>query len=712
MQSIVTPKRLLYAAVALFLANAFVFRHGIETLSEKLGWVVHTLQVQSAIHQVQSDVLTLNRSYRSDGMAPERPQVEYSLSSILMRDAGQIQQLTVDNPSQQRHLGELRPLLEAQVAPQAGIPLQPGNAAFPDEIDANTRQIMAVLGVMNAEEADLLQQRQGKAAATEERMGVILGADTAAQVLVAVLFFLYYSRSRERNKVVERANREIQANLASVLESTSDCVMTIGYDWSLVYGNRQTFENLPDFEIGEDYWTCFPAVAGTPAEQYLRTAMADRKPFQYEDFYAPYGRAFRIELFPTDKGLNAFFCDITDEKRMQGQLELERLQREERIEELSVMTAELARVNELLTSVMDSASDGIIKLDPAWKILYGNRVARESLPDFKVDADFWQCFPALLTTHAEERLRTAMQERVKTQFEIFYTPYDGWFKVNVFPTGPGISLFFSNITAEKKLEGQLEHEQLLREKRIEALSHMAGGLAHEISNPLAIIHGRATELLDMAAGEVPLAAHDVREACGDIVKTSNRASAILRGLRGFAREASQDEMRLASIYDIVDESVELQQSRFDRHNVELRVALDTQLPLLLCRETQVGQILTNLLNNAFDAIVQSESVTRWVEMTAARDGENMVIEVTDSGPGIEDHFKAHLMEAFFTTKEFGLGMGVGLSLSRAIAQDHGGTLMLCADRENTCFQLVLPIAQGSAEVDLEAVLAGVSHEAE
>jgi C4-dicarboxylate-specific signal transduction histidine kinase len=695
--------------VALVLANAVLFRHGIEKLSADLGWVVHTLQVQSAIHQVEADVVLFNRSVRQNWVAPEHPPIDSSLSTNLMRDAGQIERLTIDNFSQQRHFVELKTLLEAHVARRPVISIQPGNVALSGQIDGNTQKIMVLLGAMNAEEEVLLQQRQGRIAATMQQINAGLAAETAAQLLFVGLFFLYYVRSKERSEVVEAARREVQANLASVLECTSDCVMTIGNDWSLVYGNRQTLESLRDFKVGEDYWTCFPAVAGTQAEQYLRSAMSDRKPGKFENFYGPYGRWYRVEIFPTDIGLNVFFGDITDEKQMLDELEIAQRHSEDRIEELSRMTVELARVNELLNSVMDSASDGIIKISRSWRIIYGNRAAIASLADFRVDDDFWRCFPALLSTHAEERLRTAMDERVETGYDIFYTPYSGWYRIRIFPTVRGISLFFSNITAEKKLQEQLEQEQLLREKRIEALSHMAGGLAHEISNPLAIIHGLATELLEMAAGEAPLAACDVRGACSVILKTSNRASGILRGLRGFAREASKDEMQLASIYDISDENVDLQQSRFDRHHVELRVKLDADLPLLLCRQVQIGQILTNLLNNAFDAIVQSESLARWVEMTAMSDGETMVIEVTDSGPGIEDHFKSRLMEAFFTTKEFGLGMGVGLSLSRAIAQDHGGTLTLCIGRKNTCFQLVLPLVQGTPEMIAEPALLGVPY---
>ena len=119
---------------------------------------------------------------------------------------------------------------------------------------------------------------------------------------------------------------------------------------------------------------------------------------------------------------------------------------------------------------------------------------------------------------------------------------------------------------------------------------------------------------------------------------------------------------------------------------------------LMCRETQIGQIITNLLNNSFDAIEQSQSTERWVRLTAEQRETKLVIRVIDSGPGIEEKFRAHLMDPFFTTKKLGLGMGVGLSLSRAIAQDHGGTLALCPDdMVNTCFELILPIDHEGVE---------------
>lgn len=358
--------------------------------------------------------------------------------------------------------------------------------------------------------------------------------------------------------------------------------------------------------------------------------------------------------------------------------------------------AELAQSFAQLNSVLESTSDQVLTIGHDWVVRYANRRSLESLPGLQVGADYWSCFPSLAGSVGEKYLREAMQRRLEMHYQSFYAAYERWYDVRIYPVDEGITVFFSDITEQKTLEEELSLEQLLREKRIEALSYMAGGLAHEISNPLAIIHGWAHDLKKIASEMDVVPASQVGTMCDKILKTTSRASSILRGLRAFAREAAQDPMELASVELIVAQSLELQESRFERQKVEIRTALDESLPPLLCREVQIGQILTNLLNNAYDAIVQSEAAERWVSISAKVTGLEVQLDVTDSGPGMDSHQKAHLMEPFFSTKELGLGVGVGLSLSRAIAQDHGGCLILARDSEHTCFRLNLPIAGGTS----------------
>jgi PAS domain S-box-containing protein len=352
-----------------------------------------------------------------------------------------------------------------------------------------------------------------------------------------------------------------------------------------------------------------------------------------------------------------------------------------------------------LNSVLECTSDAVVKIDHTWRFVYGNRKAVKSLPDFELGKNYWDGFSEVRGTPLEQILRNAMRAQSEASYEIFYEPYQRWFRGKVYPTGNGLTIFFADITEEKVLQAELEQSRYLKEKRVEALGHMAGGLAHEINNPLAIIHAKANDLLEAATAGAPLPAETVQKACEYIVRTSDRAIRIIRGLKGFGRDADKDPMETASIYEIVDQCIELQGSRFERHKVELRLEMESDLPYIDCREAQIGQIITNLMNNAFDAVLQSQPEERYILLRVTRANAWLHVEVIDSGSGIDEKVKTHLMEPFFTTKPSGLGMGIGLSLSKAIAEEHGGALTLHADDPNTCFRLALPIVEDTTNVD-------------
>jgi PAS domain S-box-containing protein len=374
--------------------------------------------------------------------------------------------------------------------------------------------------------------------------------------------------------------------------------------------------------------------------------------------------------------------------RVDNQIALKRAQDSKAVLAAKELAITYARFN----SVLESMSDGVLTISRQWILLYANGKAKTSLPDLKIGADYWSCFPALRGTPAERHQRDAMEMRFEVQYEVFYPPYEQWYRGRAFPVDEGLSIFFTNITLEKKIADQLALEQMLRGRRIEALGQMAGGLAHEINNPLAIIHGTARDLQRLASEPGTIAAEEIMRASETIVDTSERAIRILEGLRGFAGDDGKDLLELASVYNIVEQSVEMQEARFLLNDVELRTEVATQIPLLMCRETQIGQILTNLLNNAFDAIVQQASTERWVTLEASCVGESVRIDVTNSGVGLEDGASARPMGLLVASDTHGSEIGVGLTLSRAVASEHGGLLALLQGTEHTCFRLTLPMA--------------------
>jgi C4-dicarboxylate-specific signal transduction histidine kinase len=112
---------------------------------------------------------------------------------------------------------------------------------------------------------------------------------------------------------------------------------------------------------------------------------------------------------------------------------------------------------------------------------------------------------------------------------------------------------------------------------------------------------------------------------------------------------------------------------------------------------QIAQVLLNLLQNAFDAVID-QPADRWVRLEVTVRDPSLVFSVIDGGPGIPPNVKARIMEPFFTTKEAGKGVGLGLSLSAAIAEEHGGKLELTEADGHTCFSLSLPMVRKAESI--------------
>jgi signal transduction histidine kinase len=238
-------------------------------------------------------------------------------------------------------------------------------------------------------------------------------------------------------------------------------------------------------------------------------------------------------------------------------------------------------------------------------------------------------------------------------------------------------------------------ERELRENRaasiysakMAALGEMSGNIAHEVNNPLMAIQLRAERLIRFAESN-KLDADLVVKAAREIENTVQRIARIVDALRSFARDAEKDPMLPERVVVVVSDAVELCAERFRQHAISLEVepiAADLQVQ---CRPVQVCQILLNLLSNAHDAV--EGRANPWVRIAAhAASDDEVEVSVTDSGPGIPPELQRRIMEPFFTTKEVGRGTGLGLSVSKGIAEVQGGRLAHEPGAPNTRFVLTL-----------------------
>jgi len=252
-----------------------------------------------------------------------------------------------------------------------------------------------------------------------------------------------------------------------------------------------------------------------------------------------------------------------------------------------------------------------------------------------------------------------------------------------------------DIAARERAERELaeSRQTAITTAKMAALGEMSASVAHEVNNPLTAILLRA-QRIDMLARTDTVDVAAVRKTAHDIDRTVDRIRRIVDALRAFARQGDEDPLRPELLAPIVEDTVELCAHRFRLRGIELKVGPIADSLLVDCRGTQVAQVLLNLLSNSYDAVENQDE--RWVEIAVdTRDGE-VGIAVSDSGPGVPPEIANRIMEPFYTTKEIGRGTGLGLSLSKGIAEAHGGRLEFDPQARPTRFTLTLKRATEQA----------------
>ncbi|GFZ60689.1 two-component sensor histidine kinase [Pseudomonas amygdali pv. eriobotryae] len=230
--------------------------------------------------------------------------------------------------------------------------------------------------------------------------------------------------------------------------------------------------------------------------------------------------------------------------------------------------------------------------------------------------------------------------------------------------------------------------QLAHIARVNQLGELAASIAHEVNQPLSaiVISGNACQR--WLATE-PVNLEKARQAVERMIGDANRAGDIIVRVRALAKRSSTHKEWI-SVADTVAEIVALAHSEMDGQGVTLSVDVPEGMPPLLADRVQIQQVLLNLMLNGMDAMRKVEPEQAQLDVRAEwRGGGEIEFTVSDSGVGIQPEAADRLFDAFYTTKEE--GMGIGLAISRSIIEAHGGRIWVTPNPSiGATFHFTLP----------------------
>ena len=351
-------------------------------------------------------------------------------------------------------------------------------------------------------------------------------------------------------------------------------------------------------------------------------------------------------------------------------------------------------------AILESIADGFISLDRNRSITYLNSAGERILgrdKELVLNKSFQQQFPDEFTPELEARLREVVAQESPITFEMFSEKRNAWWEQSIYPAkDEGLTIYFRDITERKKLDERNRHSQ-----KLESLGVLAGGIAHDFNNLLTAILGGASLLQE----ELPPASESAAHV-QIILNASERAAQLTRQMLAYSGRGRFviEQLDLARQ---VKEITELLKSSVTR-DVELVLRLQTEGIMIDADAGQIQQLVMNLVINGAEAIEPPPGSvvvsTRLEELDAeyVRDnmaGDNILVgsyillEVHDTGKGMDTQTLSRIFDPFFTTKFTGRGLGLAAVLG--IVRGHRGAIKVYSHPgQGTTFKVFFPVSIG------------------
>ncbi|ANU23404.1 GAF domain-containing sensor histidine kinase [Planococcus donghaensis] len=333
-------------------------------------------------------------------------------------------------------------------------------------------------------------------------------------------------------------------------------------------------------------------------------------------------------------------------------------------------TLELANANERVTSVIGSITDGFFALNENWEFIYINNhqvLPKGRTPENVMGEEIWSVFPEHFNSILYKEFSGAMLKRMPVHFEIASAEEGYCYEIVAYPFDDGICCMCKNTTEKKLYENELK-----RLSNLELIGQMAAGISHEIRNPMTTVRGFLQLLTDNRELENYNSYFEL------MIEELDRANSIISEFLSMGNTRSSD-LKMQNLNAIIMDIAPL--LKIDTFSQNKFIEIETMdLPDLLLNRNEIRQLLINICRNGLEAMNPGEmlSIRTYIEKE-----NTVVLEIEDEGEGMSEEVLKKIGTPFYTTKDNGTGLGLGVSY--AIAARHRAKIDVQSSSDGTIF---------------------------
>lgn len=361
------------------------------------------------------------------------------------------------------------------------------------------------------------------------------------------------------------------------------------------------------------------------------------------------------------------------------------------IDELQALVETISRGKLQWEATFDVISDPVVIIDDAYRITRANKAMAEACRIDVKGVIGKHCYEAFAGySHVCPKCPVGLTLQDKKSHDVELDPFPKsrrqyFANVYAMPQAQNrahaeMVLHYRDVTGEKELQ-----RQLMQTDKMAAIGTLAGGIAHEINNPLGAILAH----VQLASAELG-SGHACQDSLHEIEECVLRCTKIVRDLLDFSRQNFDERMEALSLNDVVCKTMDLIHVNAHHSHIQVDQRLDNNLPHIFGHFHKLEQVVLNLVTNAIHAL-RGGGGTLTITTCLDSDGKHVCLEISDSGHGIEREDLSKVFNPFFTTKQQGEGTGLGLSISYNIIKDHDGVIEVKSERgKGSTFLVILP----------------------